>query len=162
MRKACSLLLALFAVTSFLVPRAAAQTAKQPFALTLSTDSPSVKAGSDVWVKVTMTNLSNHDVNCAVWSSNGVDLNYMFDVRDGNGTAPPKKTSKHPEIEGAGSIGLCTLSPGQSTTPEDNLISRLFHMEKPGQYTVQVSRQASEDPHAGKVSSNTMNITVTP
>lgn len=113
--------------------------AKGPFTLSLSADS-TVKAGADVYVKVAMQNISDQPIDCSVASSNAVDLSFRFRVRDESGNPLKKKVSKHPELEGSGSIKMCTLAPGQSTLPEDNLISNLYDLTNPGKYTIQALR----------------------
>lgn len=135
---------------------------ERPFSIVITAAAPTVKAGGDVWIKVKMINTSTHKVDCSVAASNGIDLRYNFDVRDESGSPTPKKLSRHPELEGAGSLRTCTLQPGQSTTADDNLISRLFDISRPGRYTVQVSRAASDDPKDGVVKSNEITIAVVP
>ena len=136
--------------------------ATDPFVLTISTEHPNVKSGDSIWIKVIMTNTSAFDVDCSSVSSNGIDLRYSFEVRDPNGKSISKKKSKHPELEGAGSVHLCTLRPGQSTVAQDNLLSREFDFSPPGTYTIQVSRAASDSPRNDQVKSNTLVVTVTP
>jgi hypothetical protein len=70
---------------------------------------------------------------------------------------------KHPEIGETSNIWPCVLKPGEATTKDDNLISELYDMTKPGKYVVRVSRFISgsrkED---GVIKSNEITITVTP
>jgi hypothetical protein len=153
-----SLLLAV--IFPFLAP-AAAQSA--PFSISLSTQKPEIKAGSKVWVQIQMTNLSNHDVDCTRAPSNGSDRAYRYEVRDEAGNAVGPFARKHPEIGETSNIWPCILKAGEATTKDDNLLSGLYDMSKPGKYVVRVSRFVSgtrkED---GVVKSNEITITVTP
>jgi hypothetical protein len=129
-----------------------------PFALTITTDKPTVRAGAELWVKVQMKNISNRDVDCSSVYVNGTDRRYQYDVRGETGLSM-KKTNEHPELV-PGSIQLCTLKPGESVT-QDTRISWLHDLSHPGKYTVQVSRGASDNEGDGVVKSNTITITVT-
>ncbi len=131
-----------------------------PFSLTLSAPS-TVKAGSDVYVQVAMNNLSGTPVDCSRAYSNALDLRYRFLVRDESGNQVKKRVSKHPELEGAGSITTCTLDAGKSTPSEDNLISNMYNLKSPGQYTVQALRGA-DGASEKYVASNVVTIVVTP
>jgi len=135
-----------------------ASSPKQPaFSITIGMEKPSLKAGSDVWIKITLTNTSDHDIDCSSAYVNGVDRRYQYDVRDNTGLSMQKKT-EHPELV-PGSIQLCTLKPGESTT-EESRISWLHDLSRPGKYTVQVSRGVSDNEKDGVVKSNTTAVTV--
>ena len=43
---------------------AIAQTAKDPFSITISADKPTVVAGSRVYIRIKLTNMSDHVVDC--------------------------------------------------------------------------------------------------
>ena len=132
-----------------------------PFSIKLSAVS-SVKAGSDVYVQVSMHNLRDKPVDCTVASSNAIDLRFKFLVKDTAGNILKRKTGKHPELEGAGSIKMCSLDAGESTAPEDNLISNMYDLSSPGQYTVVVSRAVDDVRPEQYVQSNLITITVVP
>jgi hypothetical protein len=109
-----------------------------------------------------MTNTSSGEIDCTRADSNSLDTRYVYDIRDSSGRKIEQKRSAHPELDAAGSFRFCTLRSRQSTNAEENLISRLFDMSKPGTYTVQVSRGISSDEKKGAVKSNQITITVTP
>jgi len=138
------------------------QGANQPATITLTTDNPTIKAGADVWVKVVMTNTSSDPIDCSVVSSNGADRRYSFAVWGPTGAPLSRKPLKHPELEGGGSIHMCTLNPKDSTTAEENLLSRLFDLTEPGTYTVQLSRMFDVAGSQVRVKSNKLEIQVTP
>jgi hypothetical protein len=139
---------------------AAAQSA--PFSIRLSAEKPEVKAGARIWVQIQMTNLSNHDVDCTRAPSNGSDRAYRYEVRDA-GNPVGALVRKHPEIGETSNIWPCILKSGETTTKDDNLVSGLYDMGKPGKYVIRVSRFISggrkED---GVIKSNEITITVTP
>jgi hypothetical protein len=143
---------------------ASAQPAQPQFSITISTEKTEVKAGSELFIKVQMKNISDHEVDCSRVPTNGWDGAYQYDVRDTHGNLAERKllVPGHPEIKGASSIWPCILKPGESTN-DDHIISRLYDLSHPGKYAIQVSRLITgghkED---GVVKSNTITITVTP
>jgi len=133
--------------------------AEPDFAIKISTDKSTVKAGSDVWIKIQMTNLSTHDLDCTKAYSNGLDRIYKYEITDSHGNPVKPRVRKHPEIGESGSIYPCTLGAGKSTDPNDSRISWAYDLSQPGQYTVQVQRKNSA---GDEVRSNTLTINVQP
>src|ERR1700745_1373222 len=108
---------------------AAAHADEAPFTITISTASPTVKSGSNVFVKIEMTNTSDHDVDCTkVYTVSGVDTRYHYELRDSFKILVGKRVRNHPEIGESGSVYPCTLGAGQSTPANDRRISSLFDM----------------------------------
>ena len=157
-----SFVLLLLAGIPTMTSHATPQNHQAPFSIAISTDTPVVKAGSDVWIKIQKTNLSTHDIDCTAAPSNatGVDRKYQYDVRDSNQKPLAKIAISHPELE-SGSIWPCTLKPGQSTPGSANRISGLYDLSHPGNYQIHVSQDVSNNPKAGVVTSNTITLTVT-
>jgi hypothetical protein len=129
------------------------------FTLTISAEKPVVALGSDVWIKVQQTNVSQHGVGCdAVVVDSTVDYSYKYDVRDEHGRPAPKVV-RRPGL--SADDYPCGLGPGESRTSL-NEISQVFQFNQPGEYTVQISRLATDDPKDGFIKSNTITITVLP
>jgi hypothetical protein len=136
------------------------QVAKSPYSITISTDKPTVAAGSNVFIKVKLTNISNEVVDCSTYDlAGGTDRYYQFDVRDENG-APVKKRDLSLYHDGSWR-GKCDLEPGKSMESE-KLVSWLHDFSKPGKYLIQISRRFSDDPNPQYAKSNTITITVLP
>ncbi len=129
-----------------------------PFSVTLTTEKPVVKAGEEVWVRIQLTNKSKRDVNCTSADVGPVNLSYQYDVHDSAGN-PVKKVIAHPELI-PGHFRFCNLKPGESIT-NDNRVSWLYDMTRPGKYVIQVSRVISDNEKSVVVKSNTITITVT-
>ena len=136
------------------------QTGKGLYTLTLSTDQPTVIAGSQVIIKITQTNTSDHAIGCASADSNGFQIAFRHEVLDEDGKSV-KIPGEHHEFRDFSWRGPCNLAPGESTS-RDSRITALYDLRKPGKYTVQVSSQASADEKDGEVKSNTITITVLP
>jgi hypothetical protein len=153
----CLLLLATYAAG---IP-AFAQATQKPFSISITAANSTVKAGSDVWVTVRLVNTSNHDLDESGSISNmtGIDPNLLFTVWDANGKLARKLTYPH-EFESGSPVNR-TIKPGESIS-EDQRVSRLYDMSRPGKYVIQVLRTASDNPRGGFVKSNTLTITVTP
>jgi hypothetical protein len=142
---------------------ASAQSPSPPFSISISAEKNIVRAGSDVFIQIQMTNTSNHSIDCTRVASNGLDKAYEYELRDKSGAVINAIPRKHPEIGEPFSAWPCVLKPGESTTKDDALISKLFDLSKPGRYVVQVSRLiAGEHKEQGVTKSNSITITVTP
>ena len=138
------------------------QSNNPPFKIAITTESPTVVAGSDVWIKVSLTNTSDHDVNEGAMYITEINLDstFRFEVRDERGKLVPKRTYPHPELRTGYPVNR-SISPGQTFTQEQR-VSALYDMRKPGKYTIQVSRRASDNPKDGELKSNLVTVTVTP
>jgi len=136
------------------------QPGEAPFTLTISTDKPTVVAGSQVIIKITQTNTSDQAIGCASADSNGFQIAFRHEVLDEDGKSV-KIPGEHHEFRDFSWRGPCNLAPGESTS-RDSQITALYDLTKPGKYTVQVSSQASSDEKDGEVKSNTITITVLP
>jgi hypothetical protein len=133
-----------------------------PFKIAITTESPTVVAESDVWIKVSLTNTSNHDLEDSGSYFTGIDLNpnFRFEVRDEHGQLVPKRTYPQPELRTGYPVNR-SISPGQ-TLAQEQRVSALYDMRKPGKYTIQLSRRASDNPNDGEIKSNIIIVTVTP
>ncbi len=152
-----SLLLALAAIAVVSPSQGAHDTKSStlPFSITITAPAE-IKVGSEIEVRVQMTNTSANEISAGTFYVDGVDTAYSYDVRDSAGNPSRRRTS-----DMAGSVKLGTLKPGE-TTEEGTLVGRVFNMTRPGQYTIQLSRAVSGSPKAQVVKSNKLTITVTP
>jgi len=136
----------------------AKQSNNPPFKIAITTESPTVVAESDVSIKVSLTNTSNQDVNEGVMYKDGINLDSTLrsDVRNEHGKLVPKRTYPHEELR-TGSVIFRTIRAGQTLTQEQR-VSSLYDMRKPGKYTIQVwKRNPDYD-----IKSNIVTVTVTP
>jgi len=132
----------------------------QQYSLVVWAEKPSVKAGSDVWIKVQFTNFSDNEADASGNFSNqtGLDPYYKFDVMD-EGGAPVAKRKY--DVPAEGSPVNRTIKAGETLTEEQN-IGRLFDLSRPGKYSVRVLRHAPDAASPEVVKSNTIVIRVTP
>src|SRR5260370_18655616 len=152
----------LLCLTSAMPTLAHGRVGKQPFTVVIEAEQTEVKAGSDVWLRVSLTNNSDRDLDMSggLNLSIGLDPNYRFEVRDDRGSVVPKRIYPHPELAPGRPINR-TVKP-QETFTEEQRVSALYDMRKPGKYIVRVSRRASENPRDGEFKSNDVSITVVP
>lgn len=129
-----------------------------PFTITIRGDGAPNKAGSDIYISITQSNISGQAVSCASFDVNSTNLNYKYDVRDQNGNEVKQRADAwaYP-----GHARDCSLQPGERFSGK-YLISWLCDLSKPGNYSVQLSRGISEDPAVGTVKSNIIHIVVSP
>jgi hypothetical protein len=128
-----------------------------PFKIAITAESPTVVAGSNISIKVSLTNTSDHDIREGIMYKRGnIASIYRFEVRDEHGKLVPKRVYPHSELE-TGSVKFGTISPEETVT-EDQEVSALYDMRKPGKYTIRVWKR---DPKYD-IKSNIVTITVTP
>jgi hypothetical protein len=128
-----------------------------PFKIAITAESPTVVAESDVSIKVSLTNTSDHDVDeGAMYKTGELDSTFRFEVRDEHGKLVPKRTYPHPELA-TGSVRFRTISRGETYT-QNQQVSALYDMRKPGKYTIQVWRRNPDY----DIKSNIVTVTVTP
>jgi hypothetical protein len=137
------------------------QPTQAPFKIAIDADSPTVVANSEVWIKVNLTNTSNYDLDDSGSYFTGIDLNpnFRFEVRDERGDLVPKRIYPHPELRTGYPVNRIIL-PGQTFTQEQR-VSALYEIRKPGIYTIQVSRRASDNPQDGEIKSNVVTQKIT-
>jgi hypothetical protein len=151
---------------------ASAVTSKPPFVLSISaeaspartgTDSYIVKAGSEIYIKVHLTNTSTHDLELGYDADSraGVCFGHQYDVRDSKGNPVQKRTISHPEI---GSTGhgwpARSLKPSESIDICDDRISGLYDLSRPGEYAIQLFRAVSDNLKDAVVKSNAITVKV--
>jgi hypothetical protein len=131
---------------------------RPPFKLTIAGDLSPFKAGSQVFIRITQTNTSDHSVGCNAQIASSSDLSFFYDIKDSSGhrLLPRPNADMVP-----GSVNLCTLAPGKSTSGE-YFISWLYNLSQPGKYTIEVLRRFVENGKEGIVRSNRITITVEP
>lgn len=139
-----------------------AQDAKAAFTLTLSAKTYEFRAGSEVKIEIAQTNTSKHAIDCTYRGGGGINLEYRYDVHDEDGNLAEKAVRPHMELDTA-DIHPCNLAPGD-TSSNRILLSKIYKLDRPGKYTVQVFRfdpdLADDQGNPLKVLSNTINITV--
>jgi len=139
-----------------------AEVAKRPpISIAITTDAAVVKAGSSVWIKVHLKNVSKHtvDASSSINDMIGVDPSYHFDVRDAFGGLAQKKIFEHLELATGHSISR-SLKPGETIVDEEE-VSRIHDMSRAGTYVIQVTRDISAKPKDGVVRSNKIMVTIT-
>jgi hypothetical protein len=151
-----------------------AKTVGQPFVVTISLEDPgsqtgansyTVKAGSEVFIKVHLTNTSKRKRSLSYDkdSRTNVDFSHRYEIRDNKGNPVQKRAISHPEI---GSTGhgwpARILKSSESMDITGDYISRLYDLSQLDAYTIQLSRSVSDDPNDGVVKSNTITVAVAP
>jgi hypothetical protein len=137
--------------------------AKPPFTIIISIETPTVKAGSRVEVNGRLTNTSKRplDASGCYCGPSGLDTYLTWEVRDDKGNFVAKRVYPHPEPATGSAILDRIIKPGESIGG-GNEISRLYDMTKPGQYAIQASRATTKEMGGGVVKSNVVLLTVTP
>jgi hypothetical protein len=76
-----------------------------------------ITPGADVWIRVSLTNSSNRnlDDSGSYSGQTGLDPNFQFDVRDQKGELVSKRRYEHPELATGTPINR-TLHPGEIVT----------------------------------------------
>jgi hypothetical protein len=134
---------------------------KQPFSISIRAPSKTVKSGAPVYVKVELTNTSDHEIaEGGPMYSRGLDTSYNYVCQNTSNGAPAQQDNEWKK--GPGGIGeRNVLKPGQKFG-EVVPVSRVCNLIEPGKYLIQVTRVDPGDPKQQLVKSNTITITVTP
>jgi hypothetical protein len=131
--------------------------ADKPFSITISTETQSVKAASEVDIKIRLTNTSGHDLIITAMYLDGIDASYIQEVYDKKGNLmKPSERQGAIKVRSARRI----LRPGETARGETGLNPR--YNPSPGEYVVRLSRAISDNPDDGVVKSNEIDITLTP
>jgi hypothetical protein len=110
----------------------AANDTSPTFSLTLSPGTRNkniseYRVGDNMWITIRVTNLTNHDIYCSLWSED-------YEVIDEDGK-PLERRHRGTE---RGTYD-CALGAGGSD-PNEILINRFFKLDRPGKYVIRVSR----------------------
>jgi hypothetical protein len=138
-------------------------TTSQEFSLKLQGPSTAATRNSEVHVKTTITNTSNHEIRFAVGFGNH-EFDYDVEVADADGRVPPLTPAfrhlKENPSSWWGSYATRVLKPGESFD-EDLVVTHLYKLE-PGEYTVQVARgiRGHVDSSSERIKSNVIQLTV--
>jgi hypothetical protein len=139
-----------------------AVSAQLPFPLTIATAQGVVKSGSDLTLKITLTNTSSRAIS---FSDTNRVCDYLVEVRDEKGNLAPDTPRKKQITCTGGSVEgrniIVSLQPGESTEDEV-VVTDLSDMTRPGFYSVQLARKAPKDLGGSLVKSNWLSIQVTP
>jgi hypothetical protein len=164
MRQVKYVLLSVLVVTGVVL---ASSDSREQFSVALQAPSGPVKTGSEVRVRATTTNTSDHEIRFARgFGEQEFDLE--IDVRDEKGQTPPlteayRQLKEHPSSRW-GSYSTYVLEPDKSF--EDELVvTKLYVLTRPGKYTISVTRgQRPLLQTLGKsgVKSNSITVTVIP
>jgi len=153
------------------VPKPQPSAATLPFSLKIEPLAEMVRAGSEVAVKMTFTNLTKEPLLVEIW---GPGLFWQFDVRDKGGNKPltergrdlfgvpstPNPGGKKKIVEfPVGSSSAQLVEPGKTLITVQTVPPELFDLTQPGKYTIQASRPCGLN---CTVKSNTVIVTITP
>jgi hypothetical protein len=150
---------------------ASAQGTRPSFSVTISVPQDVVAAGSEVKVKITLKNTSNHDIGIPKSPADDQGGSYnKITVRDEEGNLVADnatiaaRTDKHKGTQSElmnltmETIILFTVKPGESL--KDGIkLSEIYDLSKPGKYSIELERT---DDTKTVVKSNTITLTVTP
>ena len=131
-----------------------------PFSMQISAAKSTIRAGSPVYIKVSMTNTSTQDVDCSTFYVNGSDLRFRVTVHNQDGKSM-KRQDVHPERL-PGSFQMCSLPSGESTITKEMLVMAFHDLSQPGTYQLYCERGISNTEKDGAVSSNEISISIEP
>jgi hypothetical protein len=137
------------------------QTGKQPLSLSISVPEHVMPIGSELKVRTTLTNMTNHVITLR---DRIRACDYPVEVRYETGNLAPetnyqrqlKCNAKFTESRNI----LVTLKPGESRDDEI-ILNQLFELSAPGNYSVQVSRAIPKELGPEPIKSNVTTITIT-
>ncbi|HEY4355047.1 MAG TPA: hypothetical protein VGN16_04800 [Acidobacteriaceae bacterium] len=113
--------------------------------------------GEHISVELILRNTSDHPISPRGPNSNGVDTLYRYECRDGSGSSV--RRAETGILDSVGDVQV--LAPGEDAKIQLS-ITAACNLEKPGRYTVQLSRKFSYGKEDEIVRSNMLSITVLP
>jgi len=149
---------------------------ESPVQISIRTETPTIKRGSEIKLQIVLSNVSDHPVDIYTASGTGggeaEDDNGIY-VRDASGSLTPRVDGRSVTRSdgklirmrsGPSSRRGVTLQPGEQFR-DFTILSHLFDLGKPGVYTVTAKQdirldQASPQPTLATATSNTIQITV--
>jgi hypothetical protein len=91
------------------------------------------RVGDVMWITITMTNLTNHDIDASSeWGS--FDRMFQYEATDDDGKPVEKRHQGIQSYHHGGGIGA------GGSVPREFQLERVFKITRPGKYTVRVSR----------------------
>jgi hypothetical protein len=156
------------AAGSALLGTQSTQPSKPRFSLTISTPKNVVTSGSDVIVKIVLTNTTDKPIYIYYsMSKDPGELDYSMTVRNEKGELAPQ-TEHGRKVKGYDSTPPIAMSineiavsvePGQTTGGQIN-VTKLHNLSQPGKYTIRIERWDQEN--KAWAESNTLVVTVIP
>jgi len=145
-----------FLLIGVMMPRPA----NQVMSLVITPLRQSVTIGSQVKIEAKLTNVSNHAITL---HDTNPDCDFTVRVTDAKGNQPPK-TSYNQGLKCGTRLALSrdilvTLAPGESRDQEI-MISRLYALNRPGNYFVQVLRRLPSELAETPIKSETITVTM--
>jgi uncharacterized protein (DUF305 family) len=103
----------------------------EPVALAITAENPTIVAGADLSIKVSLTNTSGQDVPEGAMYKDGIGLDstFRFEVRDEHGNLVPKRTYPYEELR-TGKVIFHTIRAGETLT-QSQTMSAQYDMRKP-------------------------------
>ena len=137
------------------------QVANQPLSLAISAPEHVVKVGSELKIRTTLTNVTNHVITLRD-SIRACD--YPVHVREGSGSLAPEtdyQRSLQCNARFTESRNILVILKPRESREDEIIINHLFELNSPGNYSVQVSRRIPKELGPEPINSNTITITVT-
>lgn len=136
---------------------------KQPFTIVISARQETVKVGEEARVHVVLTNTSKQELFLRVSVGNTTaEQHYtVIAVEKSGKEVPETEYGRHARLRQLiGSDSATLLKPGEKRE-EDIVLTSVFDLSSPGEYEIQISRPASEEPDEMKIiKSNKITILV--
>jgi len=145
-----------------ILPLAGPSTSKEPFSLLIGAVQGKLPPGSQVELKLTLTNTSDREI---IVRDTNRWCDYLLEVRDGEGQLVPETEYKRDlTCRGAGhvSIGknIVRLLKPHESFEDQFLLNQSYDLSRPDDYSIQVIRPISTELGTGVVKSNTIFITL--
>jgi hypothetical protein len=130
-----------FAVMFFTAALAFSQNLQKPaapMAIDIKTDKSTITTGQNIQLTIRLINLTDHEIKGSFTELNGVDITDVLHIRDSNGreVLPLPRTPPAYQYRPRGG----GIAPWGEREWQTTILLRSFGLDKPGVYTLQVSR----------------------
>jgi hypothetical protein len=129
-----------------------------PMAIDIKIDKSTITIGQNIQLTIRLTNLTDHQIKGESTEMNGVDMTNVLHIRDSSGreVLPPPRTP--PAYQGRPRGG--GILPWGKREWQTTILLGSFGLDKPGVYTLQVSRPNLDDQNLPQIVSNVVTLEV--
>jgi hypothetical protein len=133
----------------------------QPLSLSITVPQQVVQIGSEVKIKTTLTNITNHVITL---HDRIPACDYPVEVLDESGNPAPEtdyQRSLNCNARLTESRNILVTLGSQESRQDEIILNQLFKLNSPGNYSVQVSRRIPKELSPEAIKSNIVTITLT-
>jgi hypothetical protein len=129
-----------------------------PMAIDIKIDKSTITIGQNIQLTIRLINLTDHQIRGEFTEMNGVDMTDVLHIRDSSGREVLPLPRTPPGYQGRPRGG--GIAPWGEREWQTTILLGRFGLDKPGVYTLQVSRPNLDDQNLPQILSNVVTLKV--